>query len=299
LGNTCYLNALLFALSKLPRVRRWLSQHQQHQQEDKHAPATCVLCWLAQDVAKLAVLPCNEPFAPEVARRRAHWNTDFNNTSQQDAHDACVTLLENCDRVDLVKFKTFVEIEHGAVQYTTPFWETFGGRYKQTTRCTVCKKTIAKNEMFSNMLLAIESETLQTLEACILKHLGEEPMQDRCPNPACRAENKRVKNTRVDKWPKVLVLMLKRWRWQEHQQGFQKISRHISYKTLLQVPGGPPYALRSVVVHSGNGGAGHYTARVRGQDNSWYLCNDAEAPAKISTAIAEAVEGYIWMYEQA
>ena len=40
----------------------------------------------------------------------------------------------------------------------------------------------------------------------------------------------------------------------------------------------PPYLLRSLVVHSGEAGGGHYTAYVRGQDNVWYFYTDWYAP---------------------
>ena len=90
LGNTCYANAVINALAKLPLVRFWLSQHQQtagHQPD--HSPA-CLLCAFARDVTQVTLLTENEPFGPTIVRRRNEWTDGFlfDNAQQQDANDA-------------------------------------------------------------------------------------------------------------------------------------------------------------------------------------------------------------------
>ena len=88
LGNTCYLNAVITAVSAVAALRTWLFQHQSGVgQDENHGP--CVLCHLAEDVKRIATMPYNEPFRPIVALTRAAWSEgSFANSSQHDAHEA-------------------------------------------------------------------------------------------------------------------------------------------------------------------------------------------------------------------
>eukprot|EP00973_Karenia_brevis_P075897 10544489-Karenia_brevis.AAC.1 len=54
LGNTCYLNALLHILARIPSVRSWCYQHQQHWGGDSMHVAHCSLCALAADLRRIA-----------------------------------------------------------------------------------------------------------------------------------------------------------------------------------------------------------------------------------------------------
>ena len=111
-----------------------------------------------------------------------------------------------------------------------------------------------------------------------------------------------MKQTAVVRWPRVLVLHLKRW---EVVPGpvyrLRKNNDAVSFESVLNVgDGGGVYDLRGVVNHSGAAGGGHYTAFVRAQDNFWYFCNDSppEAPRRVPAATVLASQAYLLVYER-
>ena len=73
----------------------------------------------------------------------------------------------------------------------------------------------------------------------------------------------------------------------------------MSYETLLPLSSDAVYDLRSVIIHDGPPGSGHYTCYVRGWDNFWYLCNDRQAPvrqARVSVVLNQ--RPYMLVYEK-
>ena len=61
-----------------------------------------------------------------------------------------------------------------------------------------------------------------------------------------------------------------------------KNPENVSYETLFRLQAGIAYDLRSVIVHSGQAGGGHYTCFVRAEDTFWYYCDDAAKPKRQS-----------------
>ena len=53
LGNTCYGNALLFALARIPSVRRWCKDHSETAVTPPLHGAQCPLCMLGHDISHL------------------------------------------------------------------------------------------------------------------------------------------------------------------------------------------------------------------------------------------------------
>ena len=99
------------------------------------------------------------------------------------------------------------------------------------------------------------------------------------------------------RWPPVLVLSLKRWTWSRVDGAPDKIDRHVSFETMLPVAPGTQYHLRSVVVHTGPVGGGHYTSYVRGSDNYWYFCDDSSDPRRCPTEEVLRAQAYMLFYE--
>ena len=105
--------------------------------------------------------------------------------------------------------------------------------------------------------------------------------------------------TEVVRWPSVLLLGLKRWHWNVHRQVREKISRQISFETVLPCSDGKgSYALRSVFVHDGAVGSGHYTSRVRAGNNVWYEYDDIAQPKPQATEAVLKEKAYILVFER-
>ena len=164
LRNTCYANAVLNVLAKLPCCRLWLLQHQQLAQHDAQHPPGCLLCTLAQDIARLTTMPENAPFRPVFVHRRKDWNDGFlfNNTHQQDATEAFLKIFDTCNDIDFLALTRrgigqYV-LQGSREAYTTPLWKTFGTLVHEATHCTRCGKSYASH-VYKNIHIIVLPET--------------------------------------------------------------------------------------------------------------------------------------------
>ena len=95
------------------------------------------------------------------------------------------------------------------------------------------------------------------------------------------------------------MVHLKRWAWSEGEQRFVKNPVSVSYETLFPLLPGETHDLRSVIVHEGVAGGGHYTCFVRAGDNFWYHCDDRAKPERQRSVEAVlAQEAYVLLYEK-
>ena len=135
------------------------------------------------------------------------------------------------------------------------------------------------------------------IETVFTDTLGSEALvdDDTC---RCGGRNTRTKDTVLVRKPQVLVLHLKRRAFDPVLLRPSKLHTPVSFETVFTLDAHASYDLRSVVVHGGSVGGGHYTAFVRAQDNFWYFCDDSHAPARCPTRDVLAAEAYMLIYER-
>ena len=321
LGNTCYANALLNALTKIPLMRFWLLQHQQLAAHDHAHPAGCLLCALAHDIARLATLPDNVPFPPSIVEKRSEWTDGwiFDNEDQQDANDAFFKMLDTCNEID---FQALQRTEVGAnvlpmsrIAYTTPFWKLFGTLVREETHCATCAKSTIDHVYKSTHTIVVPEAGRHLIENVFMDQLGHEPLgsleiPDHCTyDPAtpelggCNARNTRHKTTTILQCAPVLVLHLLRFTWDPQQRRPVKLQTHIDFETVLPpITGTAHYDLRAVVQHRGqhptSANSGHYTAYVRASDAQWYHCDDWVQPRRCPVDEVRRAQAYMLFYER-
>ena len=115
----------------------------------------------------------------------------------------------------------------------------------------------------------------------------------------CSQAQSQSKHVQLERWPRVLVLHLKRWtvvsQWPFVRE---KNATPVGFEVSLAAPGKLfPYRLRAVLLHHGQAGGGHYTALVRSADNQWYHCDDALPPKRVPVADVLSAEAYMLFYE--
>ena len=295
---------MIQSLARLQACRCWFANHQRAARAEDGHDASCLLCALAEDIATLNTLPSNEPFAPACVQQRAQWDAaqTFANTDQHDASEAFGALLNACNDVDM---KAAAGLGLGPIgaytptAHTTPYWKIFGSLTRQTTRCAPCARSTTKYEACTGFSLALPDGGRHRIEEIFAGSLGLEPLHDDCVCGAPRGS--RTKHTEIlpERTPQVLVLHLKRWAWNEGQQRFVKNPVSVSYETLFPLLPGETYDLRSVIVHEGVAGGGHYTSFVRAGDNFWYHVDDSATPERQrSVAAVLGHEAYMLIYEK-
>ena len=307
LGNTCYGNALLFALSKIPRVRRWLHEHVTAAVKPPIHGPRCPLCMLARDMEHLARTGTQLAHTPEVLIHRRTWNPNFNNTNQQDAHEAFQTLLGSCDDVDAsamyalpaCRNMTPEEFQASAYRATTPHNQIFGNLQLVRTKCTACNIASVQYERAHAHDLSLAKEEHSTLDVLFADHFGADALDASFRCGSCNTCGQGEKSTEVLHWPPVLAISFKRFVFDRRTRSMEKINRPIGYPLLFPIRAGVTYHLRAVVVHSGTARIGHYTAYVRGDGDRWFYCNDTAVPRRIANPM-EVVQqqAYMLFYER-
>ena len=139
----------------------------------------------------------NEPFVPNIVSNRRHWNPNFDNTHQHDAHEAFQTLLSACDAVGAIRLYHIMQDEYSTLKHTTPSWNIFGGINMEIVKCSHCGKTITTYDTFNNLQLGIEHLVTKTIEHAIHQSFGEEPLEDTCDE--CASVNAREQRTSIER----------------------------------------------------------------------------------------------------
>ncbi len=129
-----------------------------------------------------------------------------------------------------------------------------------------------------------------TLEQCLLAHFGEAPLENSpCTELGCLARSRR-ETTLPHRWPRVLVIQLKRWI--DIGGGvILKEKRAVSLQSMIPaglIPGQPLYHLESIIMHHGPSGGGHYTcfASSATSPRAWYHYDDSAVPCRVTEDIA-------------
>ena len=303
IGNTCYLNALLHTISRIPSVAQWTSQHKRLCSK---ANGNCILCDLAFDVNSITISIEKEFYVPRIVTKRRIWGGDaFDNFEQHDASEAFTMLLMTCDAVDLQAAQDahLITASSGKtdedIRYTTPYYKTFGGWMVSKLTCNCCPYVSSKHEIFHCLALAVP-RVANTIEIVLANYWGPQPLvdaDDKCEE--CRGKQCQSKDVQLSQWPRVLMLHLKRWvvvsQWPFQQR---KNETTVRFNDTLEVPKkSTPYKLRAIVVHQGKAGSGHYIAYVRCADDRWYKCDDFLSPKLVHLSTVLLAEAYMLFYD--
>lgn len=190
--------------------------------------------------------------------------------------------------------------------------DLFVGQLRSTLTCTVCGHNSITFDPFWDLSLPLPSgKRAPNLYHCFDIFMEEEFLdggeRPRCLR--CDAKRKCSKRFSVQKFPKVLVLHLKRF--SSHGNLGSKINAAVDYPvtdldltrfcsrgTVNRSSEAPLYDLYAVIDHSGYAGAGHYTAKCRHPYSGvWYDFNDASVTPIDTTEIVSS-NAYILFYEQ-
>jgi ubiquitin C-terminal hydrolase len=299
LGNTCYLNALVAAMAHIPLVRTWAREHRQRCGTLVEHVGSCVACCLAEDVVGLLTTGATRPLIPNIAKYRGSWNADFAGCQQQCAHEAFCILTAACDAVDSRAVASLGVEANPAAVYTTPWWHMTGFLTASTTHCRQCNARLCKYDPHTQLSVSLESDTEDdylVLEELLTTGLGREVLDDADDKCAHCGLGGRVRTVEIVRCPKTLFVHLKRW--SQHARGtWSKNNRHVEFPITLDLAAGQHYQLRSVVIHSGSAGGGHYTAMVKSGVGDWYKYDDASVPQKVALAAVLQAEAYLIVYE--
>lgn len=239
----------------------------------------------------------------EILRRE---NDMFNGQQHQDAHEFLNYVLNQViENVEAHQKKMLREnggapkqsgpatpVETSSVASTSTMtsgtaagWihDLFEGLLSSETKCLTCENVSRRNEQF--MDLSIDLEKNSSVTSCLRNFSASEMLCERnkfhCDH--CGGLQEAEKRMKIKRLPRVLALHLKRFKYMESTNRFEKLHYRVLYPYHLRLFNTTDdakdqdrlYELYAVVVHIGGGPYhGHYVAIVKTEDKGWLLFDD-------------------------
>ncbi|XP_035743125.1 probable serine/threonine-protein kinase DDB_G0282963 isoform X2 [Vespa mandarinia] len=185
--------------------------------------------------------------------------------------------------------------------------DLFVGQLRSSLRCTFCDHVSVTLDPFWDLSLPIPARSGTVKLSQCLEHFTREEVLDGDEKPTCSKCQMRRKCTKsfgIQKFPKILVIHLKRFSPMERFRGklnvmvdFPLMDLDLSAFAAPRVPG-CTYNLYGVANHSGTTYSGHYTAYCKHPySGEWHEYNDSHVSG-ISAKSVVSSEAYVLFYEQ-
>ena len=100
------------------------------------------------------------------------------------------------------------------------------------------------------------------------------------------------------RWPHVLLVHSKRWEYNEFTKTFQKVDNAIDFPATYGPIANVSYILRSIVVHIGAAGSGHYVACARDDRHGWLHYDNSATPVRVDEHAVLKRCAYLLLYER-
>lgn len=198
--------------------------------------------------------------------------------------------------------------------------DLFGGQLQSSIECHHCHHRSTAYDPFWDLSLPLpkgsassgsrffsRSDASCRLDDCVSCFTEDEVMDgDEAYNcEKCKARRPATKRLRVHRFPRVLVLHVKRFNYTGFGTSRQKLSTKLEVPHTLSLAGAasdeaapfaPSYTLCGVAHHSGTRHGGHYTADCANLgDGRWYSFNDDHV-GKLDGPLDTSASAYVLFY---
>ncbi|XP_076631867.1 uncharacterized protein LOC143346988 isoform X3 [Colletes latitarsis] len=185
--------------------------------------------------------------------------------------------------------------------------DVFVGQLRSSLRCTSCDHVSVTLDPFWDLSLPIPTRSGTVKLSQCLEHFTREEVLDGDEKPTCskcQMRRKCTKSFSIQKFPKILVIHLKRFSPMERFRGklnvmvdFPLTGLDLSAFAAPRVPG-CTYNLYGVANHSGTTYSGHYTAYCKHPySGEWHEYNDSRVSVVSARSVVSS-EAYVLFYEQ-
>ncbi|XP_047447907.1 ubiquitin carboxyl-terminal hydrolase 47-like [Mugil cephalus] len=186
----------------------------------------------------------------------------------------------------------------------------FNGKLAYKTNCAGCDNSTERVGSFWHLPLALVDSGRKTYSVVDgikdyfkASHLSKEN-QLYCD--ICEDKKDATTTPVIKHHPDVLVLLLKRFKYDSYYRSYVKINCAVDVPCSLQIPENQTYELYAVVDHVGDLRSGHYTATIKEENDHgdrWYEFNDSRVslcyyqPSKRDT-IERSQSAYLLFYRK-
>ncbi|KAM6295697.1 ubiquitin carboxyl-terminal hydrolase 2 isoform 1-T1 [Aegotheles albertisi] len=328
LGNTCFMNSILQCLSNTKELRDYCLQNQYLRDLNNNSRMrTALMSEFAKLIQLLWTSSPNDSVSPsEFKTQIQRYAPRFVGYNQQDAQEFLRFLLDglhsevnrvlvrpraSTDTLDHLPddeksrqmWRRYQEREDSRVS------DLFVGQLKSSLTCSECSYCSTAFDPFWDLSLPIPKKGYGevTLMDC-LRLFTKEDVLDGDEKPTCcrcKARTRCTKKFSIQKFPKILVLHLKRF--SEARIRTSKLTTFVNFQLkdldlrefASQSCNHAVYNLYAVSNHSGTTMGGHYTAYCKSPVSSeWHSFNDARVTPMSSSHIRSS-DAYLLFYELA
>ncbi|XP_078389615.1 ubiquitin carboxyl-terminal hydrolase 2a isoform X1 [Cetorhinus maximus] len=326
LGNTCFMNSILQCLSNTRELRDYCIQNTYRRElNNRSRTNTALMEEFAKLLQALWTSSSNDPISPsEFKTQIQKYAPRFVGYNQQDAQEFLRFLLDGLhnevNRVSVRSKATADDLDHllddekGRRMWRkyleredSRIVDHFVGQLKSSLTCSECGYCSTVFDPFWDLSLPISKKGYGevSLMDCI-RLFTKEDVLDGDEKPTCyrcKVRRKCTKKFTIQKFPKILVLHLKRF--SEARIRTSKLSTFVNFplKDLdlrefsSESNVHAVYNLYAVSNHSGTTMGGHYTAYCKNpQSAEWYNYNDSRVTPMSSSQIRTS-DAYVLFYE--
>ncbi|XP_069803908.1 ubiquitin carboxyl-terminal hydrolase 2 isoform X1 [Dendropsophus ebraccatus] len=325
LGNTCFMNSILQCLSNTKDLRDYCLHNSYKRDLNSKTCSTAIMQEFARLLQAIWTSSVNEVVSPsEFKTQIQRYAPRFMGYNQQDAQEFLRFLLDGLhnevNRITVRPRPCTQDLDHlPDAEKGKHMWkryleredsrivELFVGQLRSSLTCTECGYCSTVFDPFWDLSLPIAKKSVPevSLMDCI-RLFTKEDVLDGDEKPTCcrcKARRRCTKKFTIQKFPKILVLHLKRF--SEGRIRSSKLSTFVNFPLkdldLREFSSEPSshasYNLYAVSNHSGTTMGGHYTAYCKNPNNGeWYTFNDSRVTAMSSSQVRSS-DAYVLFYE--
>ncbi|XP_029699850.1 ubiquitin carboxyl-terminal hydrolase 2-like isoform X2 [Takifugu rubripes] len=326
LGNTCFMNSILQCLSNTHSLRDYCL-HSLHRRDlsNNSRTNTALMEEFAKLIQTMWAASSSEAVSPsEFKTQIQRYAPRFVGYNQQDAQEFLRFLLDGLhnevNRVTVRPRGSVEDLDHlpdeekGKKMWSkyleredSKIVDLFVGQLKSSLTCSHCGFCSTVFDPFWDLSLPIAKGYGEVSLMDCMRLFTKEDILDGDEKPTCyrcKARRRCTKKFMIQKFPRILVLHLKRF---SEARRTSKLSTFVNFpmKDLDLREFSPEnstnavYNLYAVSNHSGTTMGGHYTAYCRNPSSGeWYTFNDSRVTPMSSSQVRSS-DAYVLFYELA
>ncbi|KAM9318391.1 ubiquitin carboxyl-terminal hydrolase 2a isoform 2-T2 [Pholidichthys leucotaenia] len=326
LGNTCFMNSILQCLSNTHSLRDYCL-HNSHRRDlnNNSRTNTALMEEFAKLIQTMWTSSSSEAVSPsEFKTQIQRYAPRFVGYNQQDAQEFLRFLLDGLHnevnrvtvrpRGAVEDFDHLPDEEKGKKMWNkyleredSKIVDLFVGQLKSSLTCSHCGFCSTVFDPFWDLSLPITKGYGEVSLMDCMRLFTKEDVLDGDEKPTCyrcKARRRCTKKFTIQKFPKILVLHLKRF---SEARRTSKLSTFVNFpmkdldlrEFASENSINAVYSLYAVSNHSGTTMGGHYTAYCRNPSSGeWYTFNDSRVTPMSSSQVRSS-DAYVLFYELA
>jgi ubiquitin C-terminal hydrolase len=297
----CYMNSCLQGILSIGELAQYIDEERYREAVTNKTHKF----WKGINEVVIAHNKRGSDCTPKSIRRLA-MNT-FDPDEQHDAHEFLRFLLSGMqDEMNLSRPKKEVELTDPDTSWAyyrkynvSIVDELFAGQLVNRVLCTSCNHVSTTFDPFLDLSLPITPGKTNTIDDCLEAFQKEEEIKDSYVCEKCKSKSKVLKRLVVNRFPKYLVIHLKRFQTYPRKK---KIIDQIGFPVetwnvkKIHEKENYTYTLIGSIVHKGSFDSGHYVCFSK-RGGEWILCDD-ESTRSVSIKEVANKEAYVLIYER-